>query len=261
MNNFEELYSFNDFQIRAKNYEFQSKWVTDNKINSVPYDFLKNKNNLGNILDVGSGTGFLLQYLSDRIPYSSITIVDLSANMLEKAKERIPQAIAIDSSIEGFCNNNIQKFETIIARQILHYVDDIDRIISLLKEKISDDGVIYIGQFVVPDPDSDKWHEDFIKKISKSRKRSFTYDDFLTMFLQNGFEIIKVEMNDYEENIQKFYKRKVNSDISYAELLKESKQTLNDNIIEKLKIRTSNNNLFFTVQFCHLFLTIKNLGR
>lgn len=259
MNNNANISSFKDFQIRAKNYEIQSKWVTDNKINNVPYIFFKKKNNLGNILDVGGGTGFLSQYLSDKIPYTSITIVDSSTNMLKKAKERIPHATTVNSSIESYCNSNFQKFETIIVRQILHYVDDVNVIISLLKEKISNDGIIYIGQFVVPDKESDKWHENFIKKISKNRKRSFIYNSFLDIFLQNGFEIVKVETNDYEENIQNFYKRKINSKISYEDLLKESKETLNDRIIKKLKIRTVNNNLFFTVQFCHLFLSRKNL--
>lgn len=259
MNDFENISSFKDFQIRAKNYELQSKWITDNKINSVPYIFLKKKNNLGNILDAGGGTGFLSQYLSDRIPYTSITIIDSSTNMLKKAKKRIPHAMTINSSIESYCNSNIQQFETIIARQILHYVDDVNVIISLLKEKISNDGIIYIGQFVVPDKESDKWHENFIKKISKNRKRSFVYNDFLDIFLQNGFEIVKVETNDYEENVQNFYKRKINSNISFEELLIESKETLSDKIIKKLKIRTVDNNLFFTVQFCHLFLSIKNI--
>lgn len=259
MKDFENISSMKDFQIRAKNYESQSKWITDNKINSVPYNFFKKKNNLGNILDAGGGTGFLSQYLSDRIPYTSITIVDSSKNMLKKAKERIPYAITINSSIETYCNNNIQKFETIIARQILHYVDDVNIIIPLLKDKISNNGIIYIGQFVVPDKDSDKWHVNFIKKISKSRKRSFIYDDFLEFFLQNGFKIVNVETNDYEENIRNFYERKISTDISYEELLKESKETLNDKIIKKLKIRNEDNNLFFTVQFCHLFLSAKKI--
>lgn len=244
-----------DFQKRAKYFDSQSKWVTNEKINYIAYKYLSCNRNLGNVLDAGGGTGFLSYYLSGKINTSSITILDSSANMLEKAKERIPQATIINNSIESYCNNNLLKFDTILARQIFHYVDDVNIVISLLKEKLKEDGLMYIGQFVVPDPDSDKWHEDFIKKISKNRKRSFTLNSFLDFFIQNGFYINKIETIDYEENVKNFYQRRINNNISYEELLEVSKETLNKNIINNLMIKTTADNIFFTVQFCNLLLS------
>lgn len=244
-----------DFQKRAEYFDNQSRWVMDEKINYIPYKYLSYKSSLGSLLDAGGGTGFLSYYLSNKIDTSSITIVDSSINMLKKAKERMPQAKIIDTSIESYCNTNFQTFDTILARQIFHYVDDVNTIITLLKEKLKKNGVIYVGQFVVSDTYSNKWHEDFIKKISKSRKRSFILKDFLDLFSQNGFCINKIETVDYEENIKNFYQRRTNFDISYETLLESSKEALNTNVINNLMIKTTNDNIFFTIQFCNILLS------
>ncbi len=257
MNNLLGAPAYSDFQIRAKYFDNQSKWVMNENINYIPYKYFSYKENLGDVLDAGGGTGFLSYYLTKKIPASSITIVDASMNMLQRAKQRIPHAIIINSSIESYCNINSQVFDTILARQIFHYVDDVDKVIVMLKEKLKDSGLLYVGQFVVPDIDSDRWHEEFIKKISKNRKRSFTIDHFLNLFTKNGMCINKLEIVDYEEDIRSFYKRRTNDIFSYKELLEASKRSLNDNVIKNLKIRITDENLFFTVQFCHLILSKK----
>lgn len=66
-------------------------------------------------------------------------------------------------------------------------------------------------------------------------------------------------MMDYEENIQAFYQRKTNSDISYAQLLQSAKNSLSEEVIQQLAVRTTEDNLFFTVQFCHLLLSKKGM--
>lgn len=243
-----------DFQKRAKNYEEDSKWVKDNIINDVPYKFLSSKDSLGNILDVGGGTGYLLYYLAKRMPFSKITIVDVSENMLQIAKSRMPHAQTVNKSIEEYCKVDLQEFDTIIARQILHYVDDVELIISLLKRKLKESGLLYVGQFVVPDNESDIWHGELIKKISPSRKRSFTQDNFLNIFLKDKLNILRFETIDYEENLRDFYKRRYNTYISYEELYNNSIRDLNDNVKEKLSVKITENNIFFTVQFCHLLI-------
>lgn len=253
MNNLENVSSLIDFQQRANSFDDSSKWVKSDIINSIPYQYLSCRNTLGDLLDAGGGTGFLPYYLSRRMSASSITIIDSSENMLQKAKERLPQAIIINKSIERYCSQSVQKFDTILARQIFHYVEDVDKIILLLKEKLRIGGLLYVGQFVVPDKESDNWHDEFIKKISPNRKRSFIFKNFTDLFLQQGLKIVECKTTDYEENIQSFYKRRINN-ISYDFLLQSSKESLNNNIVKSLSIRTDENNLYFTVQFCHLLL-------
>lgn len=243
-----------DFQKRAYSFEIQSRWVTSESINVTPYNYLSRRGTMGDVLDAGGGTGYLSSYLSKKIPASSLTIVDVSKNMLMLAKERIPGVNLINSSIESFCMGNNLKFDTVIARQIFHYVDDINVVLRLLREKLNPNGLFYVGQFVVCDDDANIWHENLIQQISKNRKRSFTLNSFQKAFETNGFKILECYTEDYEENIKDFYSRKTNDELKYDEFLKNISRSLNKEIFKKMCIRLVDNNLFFTVQFCHLLL-------
>lgn len=249
-----------DFEKRADSFEKLSRWVTSDSINNIPFYYLSRRTTMGNVLDAGGGTGYLAHYLMNRLPLSSLTIVDASQKMLDLAKTRIPSAKLVNTSIETFCSNSTVLFDTILARQIFHYVDDVDMIIRLLRERLDEDGLMYVGQFVVCNQESNIWHKNLIEKISKNRKRSFTIDEYKQKFEANGFRILESYSEDYEENIRDFFSRKTNNDLEYDLLLKSATDSLNGKIKDSMKIRFQNSNIFFTVQFCHLLL-MKDSGK
>ena len=196
-------------------------------------------------------------YLCRQLRHNSITVIDLSSSMLDIARLRMPDAIIINESIERFYENNETKYDTILARQIFHYVDDVDNIVGILHKMLNKNGILYVGQFVVSDNDSNLWHESFIKKISVNRKRSFIDKEFISLFTNEGFEVVKTEYTPYEENIKSFYNRSTNLGINYGELYDYSVSSLKESVKNDLLIRITDDNLFFTVKFLHLFLTIK----
>ena len=254
MNEIKESDASNDFQRRACFYEDKSRWVTDPSINNVPYTFLESRATLGDMLDAGGGTGYLSSFLTNRLPASSVTIVDASKNMLALAREKMPYVNLINSTIESFSRANDRKYDTIIARQIFHYVQDENEVVRLLKNQLKNNGLFYVGQFVVTDDDSNEWHANLIRRISVNRKRSFTLDAFQNLFKSNGFRILKCSMSNYEENIKDFYSRRMNPELDYESLLSGARKTLNDQVSKSLFIKLEDDNLFFTVQFCHLLL-------
>jgi cytidyltransferase-like protein len=248
-----------DFQERAKNFEQNSKWVIDKRINSVPQKFLSEKNNMGNLLDAGGGTGYLSYFLSKTIDCKSISLVDISKNMLDIAieretKEKKYKIKIFNSSIECFCNMIDEKFDTILIRQVLHYVDSVDNVISLLKSVLNDNGVIYVGQILVDDEKCREWHNELTQSISKNRRRTFLYDEFLEIFCKNGFEIINSELTDYEDTFDSFYKRRIYDDVTFDELKNKMETLVSNDILEKMSIRITDDNIYFTVKFCHLLL-------
>lgn len=202
--------SAQDFQIRASSFENRSRWVKDDTINSVPFFFLSNRESLGSVLDAGGGTGYLSWFLTSRLPASSVTIVDASENMLRVAEERLPKSNCICSPLESYFNNNVNEYDTILARQILHYVDDVNAVLVILREMLRKGGLIYVGQFVVCDNDSNSWHEELIKNISRNRKRSFILKNFIDLFKNNAFNVLNVKTTPYEENLRDFYTRSTN---------------------------------------------------
>lgn len=243
-----------DFQRRANNFEEGSKWVTDKIINSIPFGFLSFRKELGDILDAGGGTGYLPYYLIKKMPATSVTIVDSSINMLQKARERLPEAVILNETIEAYCSAKNKKFDTILARQIFHYVDDVSLIIMLLKDKLKNDGILYVGQFVVPDNQTSIWNDLLMKGISSNRKRSLVINDFIDLFIKNGFRVLEHCTTNYQENLKDFYKRRTINDYSYEMLLKRMTKIVDKNIKEKMEVKLIDDNMFFNYQFCHLAL-------
>ena len=191
----------NDFQKRAEKFETNSRWVTDNAINSVPIDFFgTNKYKVDNIVDLGGGTGYLTYsfYQNDilRDKIKNIVLVDKSNNMLAEAKKKYYPVSTRNCSIESFCNFTSIKFDAILMRQVLHYVDNLENIVRSLHNIINKDSVIYVGQIIVVDEECRQWHDSLMRKISLNRKRSFTANSLADLFTKNGFEIIHQESSE-----------------------------------------------------------------
>lgn len=247
-----------DFQKRAKNFENHSQWVKDTCINEVPISFFET-GEIGDLLDCGGGTGYLSWrlYQERKKTISSISLVDISSNMLDEARKKHDfPVVTFNSSIETFCGMTTKKYDTILLRQVLHYVNDVSEIVCLLRNILKDDGKIYVGQFIVQDEESREWHNELMKDISKNRKRTFLFDELSNCFTKNGFVIEKCVLDDYEENIDDLFVRRVNNYVNEASDKLKSKMfsLATVSLKKKMAIRFENNNLFFKVKFCHLLV-------
>ena len=250
-----------DFQKRAKDFENHSQWVKNSSINDVPMSYFQT-HEIGDLLDCGGGTGYLSWYLYQKFnkTIKSVSLVDISNNMLDEARKKTNYpVVTFNASIETFCRMTTKKYDTILLRQVLHYVDDVGEIICLLRKILSDDGRIYVGQFIVQDEESREWHNELMKDISKNRKRTFLFDELSDYFTNNGFKIECFEFNDYEENIEDLFVRRVNNYVNEASDKLKSKMfsLASTSLKEKMSIRFEKNNLFFKVKFCHLFIRKK----
>lgn len=245
-----------DFQIRAKRFENDSFWVKNNEVNSVPLTFLSPSETLGDLLDAGGGTGYLSYFLSTKFNCESISLVDSSSSMLEKAREKNFQVKTFNSSIEEFCEKTNMRFKTVLIRQVLHYVDDVDKVILALKSVLNENGVIYAGQILMENEDCGEWHDTLIKEISANRRRTFLIENFNEIFIRNGLEIVKKEITVLSENLNDFYKRRV-SDNNFDCIKERMKNITTENVIEKMNIKITNDNIYFNVKFGHLLLKAK----
>ena len=120
---------------------------------------------------------------------------------------------------------------------------------------MKDKGIIYVGQMLVDDKESKVWHDELMKDISKNRRRTFVYDDFINYFIQNGFEVVKIQLSDYEEKFTDLFERRISTYSKNPESLISKIQELTTNSVkEKMSLRFEDNDLYFSIKFCHLFL-------
>lgn len=95
----------------------------------VHKEYLKTKNELAdnldkdakNILDLGAGTGLELIHLFEKYPDSTVTVIDITENMLEKLKER-----SFNNHIKTICGDFFEvefgnNYDAVISTSALHH--------------------------------------------------------------------------------------------------------------------------------------------
>ena len=105
------------------------------------------------VLEIGCGPGALWYKNFNEIPkFIDITLVDLSAGMLEDAKKNIEEVTS--SKNFKFVNANIEKlpfknkeFDIVIANHMLYHVPDISAGLAEVKRVLKDNGVFYSSTF------------------------------------------------------------------------------------------------------------------
>ena len=109
------------------------------------------------IIDIGGGDGFLVDNLLE-LGYTNITVLDISANAINKAKERLginaDKVKWIISDITKFIPT--EKYEVWHDRAVFHFLTqekDIESYKILVDENISDNGHFILATFADDGPD------------------------------------------------------------------------------------------------------------
>ncbi len=84
-------------------------------------------------LDMGCGTGLSGVTFADRV--SVFTGMDLSAGMLEKAREKKIYSELSENDIVGFLDSNSELFDLFIAADVFVYLGDLKEIFTLVKKR------------------------------------------------------------------------------------------------------------------------------
>ena len=119
------LYSEEYFDIFAKCYEDVMQKIRYNIINKIKELQIELK---GKILDLGCGTGLAGMVLKTN--ENSFTGIDISQKMLEIAKSKGVYEKLVKDDIRHFLDTNVEKFDKIIAFDVLNYVEDMAGILS-----------------------------------------------------------------------------------------------------------------------------------
>lgn len=106
--------------------------------------FIKNnKLDKGRILDVGCGTGLLLEYMD--IDPKNYVGVDISDRMCSIARKKFPKHEFVDKNFLDYNVDDNKKFDNIISIfGALTYIEDPDALINQLKTLLKDNGNIFL---------------------------------------------------------------------------------------------------------------------
>jgi len=109
------------------------------------------RNELNNInfescLEIGCGTGKNTEWFVTRA--EKITAVDLSAEMLEKAKQKInsPNVSFVNSDIKKEWKFVTQKYDLVSFSLVLEHIEDLEHVFKEFTEALNPRGYIFIGE-------------------------------------------------------------------------------------------------------------------
>jgi tRNA (cmo5U34)-methyltransferase len=78
------------------------------------------------VLDLGAGTGLLSAFIAETYPQAHVTLIDLAADMLAKAAERLrPHADRIDIRVMDMAQlPDLGTFDVVVSALAIHHLDD-----------------------------------------------------------------------------------------------------------------------------------------
>jgi ubiquinone/menaquinone biosynthesis C-methylase UbiE/DNA-binding transcriptional ArsR family regulator len=145
---------------------------------------------LGRVLDVGTGTGRILQLLADRADRS--VGLDSSHSMLSVARANLERSAVTNWELrQGDVHSpplEAASFDLVVIHQVLHYLDDPSRAIAEAARLVAPGGRLLVIDFA-------PHHHDFLRAAAH-RRLGFAREQLVDWFDRSGFDcstIVDVE--------------------------------------------------------------------
>ena len=151
------------------------------------------------IFELGCGPGNVTRLLKLRFPESQITAIDLAPQMIEIAREHLPDVDFMVMDVRDISNIPV-KFDAIMCSFCLPFLskEDSVKLISDCAERLVSGGVLYVSTM-----EGNEGRAGFeTTSFSGNSEIYFNYHqqtDLEQAFMQGGFEIRQVKLQDYYE--------------------------------------------------------------
>ncbi|MDR3222367.1 MAG: class I SAM-dependent methyltransferase [Methanobrevibacter sp.] len=91
-------------------------------------NFLEFKYDDPKVLDLGAGTGLFSSFVLNKFPKSSLTLIDLSSEMLQLAKERFKDYSNVEYIVDDYLSHEFnEKFDIVISSLSIHHLSDCNK--------------------------------------------------------------------------------------------------------------------------------------
>jgi Methyltransferase domain len=169
----------------------QMSWTQDTPQISLDFIHACHLSKKAKIIDVGGGESKLVDYLLDD-GYTDITVLDISANALDRTKKRLGTRAAyinwVVQDITGFKTD--QLFDCWHDRATFHFLTDPEQVstyVNLAKLHIKESGWLIVGGFSNNGPE----------KCSGLPVNRYGPDE-LSMVFSDGFKKVHCEIQDHK---------------------------------------------------------------
>ena len=119
-----------DFNKMARGYDEKIRFIIPcfDDFYSLPLEVVNYSGESPKVLDLGSGTGNFSLFILDKYPKAKITMVDLSDEMMEKAKTNFAAYSDINYILADYMRHDFsEKFDLIISALSIHHLSHDDK--------------------------------------------------------------------------------------------------------------------------------------
>jgi len=203
--------------LKRKNF---TKWVIDETSSELK----------GNILEIGCGLGTYSEHLIKNYPNSNITLSDISLSYIHNLKEKFSspkiQFYKLDlNNIDDFSKIGYDKFDSIIAINVLEHVKDDEFALRELYKMLKKEGSLII---LVP---AYKFLYNIIDK-SIGHWRRYTKKELKEKLVKNNFSIKKM----HSFNILGIFGWYLNGNVFKKSEINKEASSLFDKLVPAMKI-------------------------
>lgn len=143
-----------------------------------------------NILDIGAGTGLLSEYLIKKYPKASFTLIDLSDQMMDMAKERFMGCQNIKYIIDDYTKHDFkEKYDMVVSALSIHHLADQEKTDFYRKSYI----LLKPGGIII---NADQVHGEtlYVEELNKEKWfHSIESSGLTNEEIQSGYERIKLD--------------------------------------------------------------------
>lgn len=131
------------FDVTADTYDTHAKIQRQVAYNLLSFLQNMNKQNFGNVLDIGAGSGFLSEMLERSSKFRKIVSLDISYNFLRTNKN--PFRVNCDALRMPFKKGS---FDTVLSSSAIHWIDDFNLLLKEIDHLLNSNGVLAFNVFL-----------------------------------------------------------------------------------------------------------------
>lgn len=152
-----------------------------------------NGENYNNILEIGSGTGFLTDEITNNLNYKEIILNDITDNFTDYKPDKYIKGDIIEANIP----NN---FDLIISNAVFQWIVDYDFLFKKLFDSLNKSGILCFSTFGVKN----------FSQIKNTIGVGLNYPDLKPYLIKNGFELLF-----FEEELKTLYFKNIKDVLSH----------------------------------------------
>lgn len=176
-----------NFSKSAQDYEKHTD--IQKKCADILIEHCADEKKVGNILEIGCGTGRFTRLLHEKYKRADITAIDVSVDMVEKAREKKLNSNVRFMIMDAESIRFNKKFDLITANACFQWLDNFDKSLECFSKYLTDEGEIV---FSIYGPDT-------FKELKKVVKTCFGRECFLS---SSRF----MSLNELERLLRKYFR-------------------------------------------------------